>query len=168
MLARLTHEVEERRNAPDTSANRAHRLLAASAPVTDRLERGLERADVAIVLSDDRARVVHRRAPDDAVRRSLDAAMLMPGCSIERGPAGTTAASIATRDRAPAVVVGAAHSSPELERFTTAAAQIFDHGPGQLIAVVTLMARVCDGASAWTRRDSMNAPHKPNNCSSST
>jgi hypothetical protein len=52
--------------------------------VMDRLKRDLERADVAIVLSDDRARVVDRRVPDDAVCRSLDAAMLMPGCSIER------------------------------------------------------------------------------------
>jgi DNA-binding CsgD family transcriptional regulator len=117
-----------------------------SASVVDRLERDLERADVAIVLSDDRARVVDRRVPDDAVRRSLDAAMLMPGCSIERGAAGRTAASIATRDRAPAVV-GAAHSSPELERFTTAAAPIFDHATGQLLGVVPLVARVGDGAS---------------------
>jgi hypothetical protein len=50
----------------------------------DRLERELERAHVAVVLSDDRARVVDRRAPDDAVRRSVDAAMLMPA-SASRG-----------------------------------------------------------------------------------
>jgi DNA-binding CsgD family transcriptional regulator len=110
----------------------------------DRLERDLERADVALLLSDDRARVVDRRVPDDASCRSLDAAMLMPGCSIERGAAGT-AASIARRDRASAVVVGAAHASPELERFTTAAAPIFDHATGQLIGVVSLVARVGDG-----------------------
>jgi hypothetical protein len=84
VVARLTHEVEERRDAPDTSANRAHRFLAASAPVMDRLERELERAHVAVVLSDDRARVVDRRAPDDAVRRSVDAAMLMQA-SASRG-----------------------------------------------------------------------------------
>jgi DNA-binding CsgD family transcriptional regulator/transcriptional regulator of acetoin/glycerol metabolism len=146
MPARLTQEVEQRSDAPDTSAHRAHRLLAASAPVMDRLERDLERADVAIVLSDDRARVVDRRVPDDAVCRSLDAAMLTPGCSIEMGAAGRTAASIATRDRAPAVAVGAAHSSHELERFTTAAAPIVDHATGQLIGLVSLVARVGDGA----------------------
>jgi DNA-binding CsgD family transcriptional regulator len=146
MPARLTQEGEKRSAAPDMSAHRAHRLLAASAPVVDRLERDLEGADVAIVLSDDRARVVDRRVPDDAVCQSLDAAMLMPGCNIERGAAGRTAASIATRDRAPAVVVGAAHSSPELERFTTAAAPIFDHATGQLLGVVSLVARVGDGA----------------------
>jgi DNA-binding CsgD family transcriptional regulator len=145
MPARLTQGVEKRSDAPDTSAHRAHRLLAASTPVVDRLERDLERADVAIVLSDDRARVVDRRVPDDAVCRSLDAAMLVPGCSIERGAAGRTAASIATRDRAPAVVVGTAHSSPDLERFTTAAAPIFDHATGQRLGVVSLVARVGDG-----------------------
>lgn len=113
--------------------------------MTDRLERDLERADVAIVLSDDEARVVDRRVPDGAVCRSLDAAMLMPGCSIERGAAGRTAASIAMRDRAPAVVVGAAHGSAELARFTTAAAPIIDHTTGQLVGVVSLVARVGDG-----------------------
>ena len=39
MRARLTQETEKPSNAPDTSANRAHRLPAASAPVMDRLER---------------------------------------------------------------------------------------------------------------------------------
>jgi hypothetical protein len=77
MPARLTEEVEKRSDVPDTSAHRAHRLLAASARVMDRVERGLERPDVAVVLSDDRARVVDRRVPDDAVCRSLDAAMLV-------------------------------------------------------------------------------------------
>jgi hypothetical protein len=48
MPARLTQEVEKRSDAHDKSANRAHRLLAASTPVMDRLERDLERADVAI------------------------------------------------------------------------------------------------------------------------
>jgi DNA-binding CsgD family transcriptional regulator len=146
MPARVTQEVEKRSDAPDTSATRAHRLLVASTPVMDRLERDLERADAAIVVSDDRARVVDRRAPGEAVCRSLDAAMLIPGCSIETGAAGRTAASIARRDRAPAVVVGAAHSSPELERFTTAAAPIFDHATGHLIGVVSLVARVGNGA----------------------
>jgi hypothetical protein len=42
MPARLTHQVEKRSDAPDTSANRAHRVPAASAPVMDHL-------DVAIV-----------------------------------------------------------------------------------------------------------------------
>jgi hypothetical protein len=48
MPARLTQEVEKGSDAPDTSANRAHRLLAASTPVMDRLERDLECADVAV------------------------------------------------------------------------------------------------------------------------
>ena len=104
---RCCHARSARTGSGETKRRARHERAPSASPsgrehaVMDRLTRDLERADVAIVLSDDRARVVDRRVPDDAVCRSLDAAVLMPGCSIERGAAGRTAASIATRDRAP-------------------------------------------------------------------
>lgn len=104
---RCCHARSARTGSGETKRRARHERAPSASPsgrehaVMDRLTRDLERADAAIVLSDDRARVVDRRVPDDAVCRSLDAAVLMPGCSIERGAAGRTAASIATRDRAP-------------------------------------------------------------------
>jgi hypothetical protein len=89
MHARLVQEVEEKRSdarhqrAPSASPSGCERAVMV------RLERDLERADVAIVLGDDRTRVVDRRVSDDPhMRDTLDRDPLAGGCRGSTGGFG--------------------------------------------------------------------------------
>jgi DNA-binding CsgD family transcriptional regulator len=128
-----------RRGAPPPGrVDRAPRLLAASASVVDRLERDLEGTGLAVIITDEHARVLDRRCTDGDVCRRLDAAMLSPGRTAGLETSGTTALEIALRNRVPALVVGAEHSTAALKTLATAAAPIVDQTTGQLFGAITL------------------------------
>jgi DNA-binding CsgD family transcriptional regulator len=127
------------------AAQPAH-VLHAAAPLLDRLECDLRGTGVAIVLTDEHGRIVDRRCPDDPVRGALDTLIPAAGALRDTEDAGTTALSIASRHRMPAMIVGADHTAVALKGFTTVSAPIIHHATGRLRGVVTLLRRA-DGAA---------------------
>jgi hypothetical protein len=89
MPARLVQEVEENEATRPTRARTERIAFWLRGAVMVRLKRDPERADVAIVLSDDRARVVDRRVPDDAhLRDTVDRDPLAGVCRGSTGGFG--------------------------------------------------------------------------------
>jgi transcriptional regulator of acetoin/glycerol metabolism len=138
--------------------------VVAGRPVLDALASDLGDTGVTVVLSDEHARVVERRDPDDVARRRLDTAMLQPGFAWRVETAGTNALGIATRDCRAALVDGAAHGMAALHSLTMASAPICDPRTGQLLDTVTLVCRT-DTTNVLTlplaRRAARSVEHRP-------
>ena len=120
-------------------------LRRAAVPLVDRLQIDLEGTDVAIVVSDDDARILERRVPGAAMRSRLDAISLAPGNAWNADAVGANAIGEAVAQRRPLIVEGDGHVTDTLASLTVASAPIIDPRSGQLLGAVGL---VCAAESA--------------------
>jgi DNA-binding CsgD family transcriptional regulator len=138
----------------DTSCD----LQRAAVPVIDRLQIDLDGTDVAIVVSDDDARVIERRVPGAAMRSRLDAISLAPGHMWSVENVGPNAIGEAVARRRPVMVDGDEHFTEALASLTAAAAPIIDPRTGQLLGAVALVC-VAEAANALLLPIARHAAH---------
>jgi DNA-binding CsgD family transcriptional regulator len=127
------------------------RVVRAARPLLDDLEVDVRAVGVAIILSAEGGLVLERRCADADVLRLLDALGVTPGSVPDIGRVGTTAFTVASRERVPAMIVGADHSGLEVKAFTTASAPVIDPVTGRLLAVLTLAWRADAGSAPLLR-----------------
>src|SRR3954454_6009279 len=84
-------------------------LLRAGHAVAERLGRDLHGTGVAVVLVDERTRIVDRQPADEITRGRLDAFTIAPGYAWRVDTVGTNALGLATSHRTWATVHGGEH-----------------------------------------------------------
>jgi len=112
--------------------------------VFDRVADDLEGAPVGLLLTDQRAQVVARRAGDSGTFRLLDRIHLAPGFLYGEEQIGTNAIGTAIQTRSPTLVEGREHFADALTRMACAAVPVSDPATGQLIGVVDLTCVAVD------------------------
>jgi sigma-54 dependent transcriptional regulator, acetoin dehydrogenase operon transcriptional activator AcoR len=121
---------------PDVDA--ASRLLRAAAPVLDQLAADLAGTDTSLILCDDRAQVIDRRALSITLAAKLDRIMLAPGFSYHEAHAATNAIGTALVERGPIFVNGAQHFADALTEMACAATPIIDSHSGEILGIIDL------------------------------
>jgi transcriptional regulator of acetoin/glycerol metabolism/DNA-binding CsgD family transcriptional regulator len=129
----------DRFEPPRTEIDGDSALLRAGRFVIDRLGRDLGGSGVAVVLIDERARIIDRHAGDELAARRLDRLMLAPGYVWRVDTVGTTALGLATRNGTPATVHGSEHFMDVLTAVTTVAVPICDPRTGRLSGALALV-----------------------------
>lgn len=120
------------------TAEGAGALRAAAGPVADAVGVDLAGTGVSLLVSDQEARIVERRVPDAGLRAKLDRIGLAPGFSYSEEAVGTTAISIALRQRGPAVVASGEHYADTLTAMVCAAAPVSDPRTGRVVGIIGL------------------------------
>jgi transcriptional regulator of acetoin/glycerol metabolism len=98
-----------------------------------------------LVLSDPAAVVRVRRDGDRALGRLLDGLLLVPGYDYGEHAVGTTAASVATHERAAVTISGPEHYHSQLVCLTESAALVTGPQPEDVRAVVTVLCHASTG-----------------------
>ncbi|HEY5835623.1 SpoIIE family protein phosphatase [Streptomyces sp.] len=114
------------------------RLSEAAGPVLDRLESELSGMRATVLLSDDQARLLHRRVGDPAMNRYLDALRLTPGFAVPEEITGTNGIGTALANRRPAFVRGREHYADAMRGLACAAAPVRDPLSGRALGVLDL------------------------------
>ncbi len=95
---------------------------------------------VSLLLTDDRAVVVHRWCADRGLRARLDRVRLGPGFVYAERAVGTNGIGTALETRRPTLVAGGAHFVSPLAGFSCAGVPLRHPGTGSLVGVVNLTA----------------------------
>lgn len=95
---------------------------------------------VSLLLTDDRAVVVHRWCADRDLRVRLDRVRLLPGFAYSESGVGTNGIGTAVETRRPALVTGEAHFVSPLAGFSCAGVPLRHPTTGSLVGVVNLTA----------------------------
>jgi transcriptional regulator of acetoin/glycerol metabolism/DNA-binding CsgD family transcriptional regulator len=127
---------------PDVDAD--GRLYRAAKPVLDQVAEDLIATNMSLVLTDERADVLDRRAPGRNLRARLDQILLAPGFCYGEGTVGTNAIGTALEQRGPSTVEGDEHFAEALGRMACAAVPIEDPRTGRHLGAVDLTSRVED------------------------
>jgi transcriptional regulator of acetoin/glycerol metabolism len=130
----------------DADVDDSSRLCWAAAPVIDRVGSDLEGTGIGVVLTDQRAQVVTRRAGDRVAAGLLDRIRLAPGFMYGEEQIGTNAIGTAIQRHDPTQVEGREHFADALTRLACAAVPVADPATGRVIGVIDLTC-VADDAN---------------------
>jgi transcriptional regulator of acetoin/glycerol metabolism len=122
------------------------RLCWAAGPVLDQVGGDLDGTGVGLLLTDQRARVLARRAADHDTAGLLDRVQLAPGFGYREEQIGTNAIGTAIAGRGPALVVGQEHFADALTRLACAAVTVTDPATGRVIGVVDVTCAADDAS----------------------
>jgi sigma-54 dependent transcriptional regulator, acetoin dehydrogenase operon transcriptional activator AcoR len=112
------------------------RVLHASQPVLDRLERELADARMSVILTDAQAWVLDRRAGERSLNSYLDRILLAPGFSYAEKFIGTNGIGTALEEKRPSHVFGHEHFVDRLHAVSCAGAPIRDPITGKVLGVI--------------------------------
>ncbi len=112
------------------------RLLHASQPVLNRLERELADARMSVILTDAQAWVLDRRAGERSLNSYLDRILLAPGFSYAEKFIGTNGIGTALEEKRPSHVFGHEHFVDRLHAVSCAGAPIRDPITGKVLGVI--------------------------------
>jgi transcriptional regulator of acetoin/glycerol metabolism len=131
----------------DADVDDRGRLCWAAGPVLDQVGGHLDGTGVGLLLTDQRARVLARRAADHDTAGLLDRVQLAPGFGYREEQIGTNAIGTAIAGRGPALVAGQEHFADALTRLACAAVTVTDPATGRVIGVVAVgcLCRAVDG-----------------------
>ncbi|MCZ2527223.1 SpoIIE family protein phosphatase [Streptomyces sp. HB2AG] len=121
-------------------------LARAAAPVLDRLADLVAGVPVSIVLADEGARILERRAGGPGLDRHLDEVRLVPGAGFDEGAAGTNGIGTALATGRPALVRAGEHYADRLRSFVCTGAPVRDPLTGRIAGVVDLTRHEPDTA----------------------
>jgi transcriptional regulator of acetoin/glycerol metabolism len=124
--------------APNASADI---LRLAATPVADAVGTDLAGTGVSLLVSDQEACILDRRAPDTSLRNALDRLYLAPGFRYGEQAVGTTAISVALSQRRPAIVAAGEHYADSLTAMVCAAAPVVDPLGGNVLGTIGLACR---------------------------
>jgi sigma-54 dependent transcriptional regulator, acetoin dehydrogenase operon transcriptional activator AcoR len=116
------------------------RLMYAARPVLDRLQDMLAGADMGVLLTDARGRILDRRVADRSLNHQLDEIYLAPGFSYAEEYVGTNGIGTALETRAVACVFGREHFVEGLERMACVGAPIRDRATGRPAGLLDITA----------------------------
>lgn len=119
-------------------------LLYAAKPVLERLNEHLADTPTALVLSDDKGRIVMRMAPERRVRDELDNASAAEGFDFSEGSIGTNGLGTVIAERRPLLVRGSEHYNDALESLTCAGTPIFEPFSQRILGTFSLACQVDD------------------------
>jgi transcriptional regulator of acetoin/glycerol metabolism len=122
------------------------RLCWAAGPVLDQVGGDLDGTGAGLLLTDQRARVLARRAADHETAGLLDRVQLAPGYGYREEQVGTNAIGTAIAGRGPALVVGQEHFADALTRLACAAVTVADPATGRVIGVVDITCAAGDAS----------------------
>jgi transcriptional regulator of acetoin/glycerol metabolism/DNA-binding CsgD family transcriptional regulator len=122
----------------DADLDTGGRLAQAAAPVADQLSEDLAGSGVALLLADERARLIDRRVSDSALRVRLDQFMVAPGFIHGEEHIGTNAIGTALRQAGPVAISGHEHFADVLSFLVCSAAPITDPWTGNTVGAVGL------------------------------
>lgn len=126
-------------SVPRIAGNPHPSLLAAAAPVLERLDQGLSTAGLAIVLSDARGRVEHVHAQGAGVRRHLDRIDTGPGADLSETATGLNGISAVVEQGRPALIRGPQHILGLYQETACAGAPIRDPIDRRIRGVLSLV-----------------------------
>jgi transcriptional regulator of acetoin/glycerol metabolism len=112
------------------------RLLHASQPVLNRLERELADARMSVILTDAQAWVLDRRAGERSLNSYLDRILLAPGFSYAEKFIGTNGIGTALEEKRASHVFGHEHFVDRLHAVSCAGAPIRDPITGKVLGVI--------------------------------
>jgi DNA-binding CsgD family transcriptional regulator len=132
----------DRVHVPYTAAtSSSERLARAAVPVITGLADDLVGTELAVILSDDQARIIDRRATGRQGVRRLDRICLAPGFSWSESDAGTNGIGTAIAERSAIMVAGDEHFADALTGLTSAAVAVTDSRTAEVLGALGL---VCD------------------------
>jgi DNA-binding CsgD family transcriptional regulator len=120
----------------DADVDDRGRLCWAAGPVLDQVGEDLDGTGVGLLLTDQRARVLARRAADHDTAGLLDRVQLAPGFGYREEQIGTNAIGTAIAGRGLALVAGHEHFADALTHLACAAVTVTDPATGRVIGVV--------------------------------
>jgi sigma-54 dependent transcriptional regulator, acetoin dehydrogenase operon transcriptional activator AcoR len=120
------------------------RLQRAAASVLDQVAPDLPETEVGILLTNENAVILDRRAADRNIRSRLDRVMLAPGFCFGEGQVGTNAIGLAMALNDSCMVEGGEHFAESLGLFACAAVPIYDPCTERTLGVLDLTSRVND------------------------
>ena len=122
------------------------RLCWAAGPVLDQVGGDLDGTGVGLLLTDQRARVLARRAAGHDTAGLLDSVQLAPGFGYREEQVGTNAIGTAIAGRGPVLVVGQEHFADAITRLACAAVTVTDPATGRVIGVVDVTCAADDAS----------------------
>ena len=130
----------------DSDVDDGGRLAWAADAVLSRVAADLEGTRIGLLLTDDRASVVARRAGDLATVALLDDICLAPGFVYAEERIGTNAIGTALRRGGPTLVEAEQHFADALTRMACAAMTVTDPATGRVLGVVDLSCAADDSS----------------------
>ncbi|CAL9613314.1 Acetoin catabolism regulatory protein [Streptomyces sp. enrichment culture] len=118
--------------------DRESRLVRASTPVLDRLERALSGSDACVIVTDRKGWVRDRRVGEKRLSAHLDRVHLAPGFNYAEQFVGTNGIGVALEERRPNVVLGTEHFNERLQDVSCAAAPIRNPITGRVEGAMNL------------------------------
>ncbi len=112
------------------------RLMHASQPVLNRLERELADTRMSVILTDSQAWVLDRRAGERSLNGYLDRVLLAPGFSYAEKFIGTNGIGTALEEKRASHVFGHEHFIERLQMLSCAGAPIRDPISGKVLGVI--------------------------------
>src|SRR6266542_3810002 len=112
------------------------RLVHASQPVLNRLERELADTKMSVILTDSQAWVLDRRAGERSLNGYLDRVLLAPGFSYAEKFIGTNGLGTALEEKRASHVFGHEHFIDRLQMLSCAGAPIRDPISGKVLGVI--------------------------------
>ncbi|WP_262704318.1 MULTISPECIES: SpoIIE family protein phosphatase [Streptomyces] len=116
----------------------AGKLTHVARPVLDQLETRLAGVPATIFLTDERARLLQRRAGEPSLNRRLESLQLAPGFGIPEELVGTNGIGTALVTTGPAFVCGREHFADAWSGLACAGAPVRDPFSGQVLGVLDL------------------------------
>ncbi|MEU1598207.1 SpoIIE family protein phosphatase [Streptomyces sp. NPDC005708] len=116
----------------------AYSLADAARPVLETLGSRLSGLGVTVLLSDERAQLLHRRVGDPVLHRYLDSIQVAPGFAFPEEIIGNNGVGTVLATRRPAFVTGREHFTDQLGGTACAGAPVRDPLSGQIIGVFDL------------------------------
>jgi DNA-binding CsgD family transcriptional regulator len=130
----------------DADVDDRSRFTWAAESVIDRVGRDLEGTKIGLLLTDQRAHVVARRAGDHATSDLLDRIQLAPGFVYAEEQVGTNAIGTALESPGPTLVEGQEHFAEALTLMACAAVTVTDPASGRVLGVVDLTCAAPDAS----------------------
>lgn len=126
------------------TGERQSTLLQAARPVLERLCDHLADARIALFLSDNRGRIIMRKAVEPRQRSQLDNASAAEGFDFSEGAIGTNGIGTVIAERQPLLVRGSEHYNDALEPLTCAGTPIFEPFSQRILGTFALACRADD------------------------
>jgi|SRR5271165_1866476 len=111
-------------------------LQRAARPVLDDVAADLAATGVGVLLANQRAEILERRAADDKILAHLDRVSLAPGYRFGEADVGTNAIGTALELQEPSTVFGAQHFAQALTHLSCAAVPVADPRTGEALGIV--------------------------------
>ncbi|MER6630124.1 SpoIIE family protein phosphatase [Streptomyces sp. NPDC000987] len=122
----------------------ARNLAEAARPVLEALETQLSGLRTTVFLSDERARLLDRRAGEHALLGRLDAMQLAPGFSVPEDVIGNNGVGTVLVTRRPVFICGREHYGDDLTELVCAGAPVRDPLSGHVVGALDLTSARAD------------------------